>query len=193
VPSYLSLNAGLTKQFFNYNWQPGNTFGTYQYQNTVPAPPIDSLDLDYGATGGAGTVNRVCHASGTGTNVTPGTTDTFNLDLTALVDPQGTAITDMTKLVAIVTFNFAMTDGSYLTIGPATANPFSSMFSGTGGVIVGPGYIYPGDGSNKYGVDLRVAGNASAYAIASGNKGIKITTGTSVSLPFRTIILGRTA
>lgn len=193
MPSYLSLKANLTSQFFNYRWQPGNVFGAYQYKNVVSAPTLPSLDLDYGPSGGAGTINRVCHAYGTGTSVTPGTTDTFNIDLTALVDPQGAAITDMVKLVAIATFNYAEDNASYLTIGPGSSNPFSSMFSGTGGVIVGPGYVYPGDNSVKYGVDMRVAGNAAAYAIASGNKAIKITTGSSVSLPFRTIMLGRTA
>lgn len=189
--AYSRLTASIAQDWFRFALDPGIAFGSSTIRGGLTPPTIPAIELVLGQL--AGQFDLVALASGTLTNVTPGTTDTANIDLKALVDPVGNAITTMVKCVGILTLNLAQDNVSYLTIGPGASNGFTSMFSGVGGVIVPPAHQDSSSLAWKYGFDARLGANLAAYAVSSTNKTIKLTSGSSVSLPYRMIILGRTA
>lgn len=192
MPTYSGASADLVTNFFNYTLQGGITFGTATIPSTLPSVTIPAISLSYLDAGGVGTFNRIAHVSGILTNVTPGTTDTANVDLKALNDPYGVAFTDLTKLIGILTVNLANDNVSYLTFGPGATNGLSSLFSGTGGLLIGPGHTSPVDGQPKPGVFFVLSANVAAYAVSSTIKTVKYTSGSSTSLPYRSVFIGRT-
>lgn len=189
--AYGDITADVRADWITFALTPGVAFGSQVFGGRINPPSLPGISLTKGTV--AGKFDLVGVASGTMTNVTPGTTDTVQIDLKALTDPLGAAVTTMVKCIGMFFFNFAQDDVSILTVEPAATNPFTSFFSGTGGINILPAHQDPSSLSWKYGFGSVGGMNTSGYAVGTTNKGIKLTSGASTSLPWRAIILGRSA
>lgn len=186
--------ATIAAKLVSASFSPNVAFGTLSLSQTIDLPILNQAINFLNGTA-AGQIDRIGIASGTLTNVTPGTTDTVSIDLTSLSDPAGGTFTDTAKLVGILIYNDATAAGSVLTWdGTATAallGPFAGVATAKLNVL--PGHVDPLDGTGKPGVLLLASGCLAGYPVDSTHKVVKLTSGSAASIPYRVVLLGRSA
>lgn len=165
---------------------------------TEALPPIAKADLSLWSGSGSqlGKFNILALAGSTLTSVTPGTTDTYNLDLQALTDIANES-KSAAEVCELIIFNFATADASTLVLQPHGTNgwtaPWADMGTPADGKLrVPPGFTHPTRGGTVPGHVSLFGGNLAAFAVSGSNKVLKLTTA-AATLEWRAVIAGRTA
>lgn len=186
--------AQIGAKLISASFSPNVSFGTLSLSQTIDLPVINQA-INFSDGTGVGQINRIGIASGTLTNVTPGTTDVVSIDLMSLTDPAGGTFTDQVKLCGLLILNDSTTAGSVLTWDGTVTNGFIAPLAdvATAKAIILPGHVDPGSGTARPGFLLMGSGCLAGYAVDGTHKVIKLTSGSAASIPYRVVLLGRTA
>lgn len=181
--AYKSVTATIRGDLLAGTLDPGLLFGTYAQKSITSLPSVRSGQMKFGT--GAGNVNLL--ATVTGTLVA----STVNIDLTAVLDPNGTS-KNWARVKAIAIYNFSTTDGNKLLVGGAASNAWAAPFNGsaTAILVVPAGWIDSGDGASAYpGVVLIAGANATALATSGTSKVLKLDSG-AATIPYGVALVG---
>ena len=199
--AYSSISWGLPGNFVSASMEPVLAFGTQSIGASLKIPSMTppAFTLWDGVVPATGLINLLTVASGTLTDVTPGITDTVDIDLKVMADLVGTNQAHA-KLASLVVLNFCTTDNKPLVIGgtaasPAT-NPWTSLFTdmttpANGRLRVQSGYLNAA-GQTVAGGLILWTGCITAFAVGASNKVLRLYTA-GASVPYRVIVAGRDA
>ena len=194
TPTYTTLTGGLPANFFNFNFRSSATIGTLAAGPSLSMPALNAMNLSYNAAGGVGTLDQVASVSGSLINTTPGTTDTYLLDLTNLTDPVGNNFTDCIKVCAICFLNFSTTAATPITVGAAASNAWTGWLGASTHTITVPnGYTDPSSSNAIPGVVIVATGSAAALTVGGSSKVVKLYASYASSVTYGVVILGRNA
>ena len=189
-----TATASIGAKLISASFSPNYSFGTASLSQTIDLPIVNQAINFLNGTG-VGQINRIGIASGTLTNVTPTTTDTVSIDLMSLTDPAGASFTDLTKLCAVLILNDATAAGSKLIWDGTVTNGFVAPMEdvATAKIRILPGHVDPISSVNQPGIALFASGCLAGYAVDATHKIIKLYSGSAPSIPYRVVLLGRTA
>jgi hypothetical protein len=200
--AYTGLTATIPANFLQGTLKLGQTWGSAEIPTNLQIPSLPSVQIQFWTGTGSqlGRANLLNFASGTLTNVTPGTTDTADIDLAAWDDFLGTS-KNFAEVVLLAVLNFATTDGSTLIFGgtsatPAT-NPWVAIFAdmatpNLGRIRIPPGFVHPTNNQTIPGILLISGGNLATFATSGTDKVLRLYTA-AASVPYRIVAVGRDA
>lgn len=183
-------HATIPANLIGASFDPGYAFGSVVVSKDIDVPQVNAAIQFLNGTG-LGQIDRIGVAGGTLTNVTPGTTDTFDLNLAALVNPVGVAFTDLAKVAALLILNDETTAGRVLTADFGQTNGATNLMTGT--VPIQPGHLDPQFGSARTSGLFLFSGSLAGYAVDSTHRVVRLTSGSAASLSWRAYVLGRHA
>jgi hypothetical protein len=189
MPARIILPANIVQGLLTSATPFGNTTISGGGSNTPLLPGDTYEDGNLAAT-----VKRIGVFGATLTNATPGTTDTFDLNLASLTDLNGNVFTDMVKLAGI--HWFALTGGAAdkLTAKQSGANDFLGLSGGLAvwAIATGPA-VLDAQGVLHCGKSLFDNPSLAAFPITGTTRLIRFFSGSAASLQFAGIAWGRTA
>jgi hypothetical protein len=194
-----SLTYGMPSGFVKGTFLPTKAWGSANLGGILNLPVVPAVDFELwpGTGSQAGKGDIVILASGTLTNVTPGTTDQADVDLQTALDVSGVAAS-ADEVVHLAFLADTQADAARFVIeGNATNGwtaPFRDMVDPTLGKLSIPaGFTHPTSGQAIPGGLILWGGNLSSMPVTGTNKVLRVRLVAGTTGDYRLMLLGRSA